>query len=156
MYIERNINPIQKTNMTADFHHYGESFYNVFQHALNNKSNSRPPKIEITGMLIPCNKIFEGHFYKYKLETDTKEYFLSMNNALEEVAKKVEWEEVTVKGYLDLETNVFEAEKISLSKINDSSRFMAMLRDPYYEIESYKRTIEKRGKIDPEFDDLAS
>lgn len=156
MYIERNISPIQSSNMTTDFHQYRETFYDVFQHALNNKSNSRPPKIELTGLLIPCDKISNGNFYKYKLETDSKEYFLSMNNSLTEVAKKFEWEEVTVKGYLDLETNVLEAEKISLSKINDSNRFMGLLRDPYYEIESYKRTIEKRGKIEPALDELAS
>lgn len=156
MYIERSISPVQQSNLTTDFRQYGETFYDVFQHALNSKSNSRPPKIELTGMLIPCNKMSQGQFYSYKLETDSKEYFLSMNKTLSEIAKKIEWEEVTVKGYLDLETNVFEAEKISLSKINDSSRLLGLLRDPYYEIESYKKIIEKRGKLEPAMDELAS
>lgn len=133
-----------------------ETFYDVFQRSLNNKANSRPPKIELTGLLIPCHKSSEGYLYRYKLETDSREYFLSMSHSLAEIAKKVEWEEVTVKGYLDLEANVLETEKISLSAVNDSNRFMQFIRDPYFEIESFKTAIKKCGKLEPELDDLAS
>lgn len=155
MYIETVINPVQPTSMTTNFNHR-ETFYDVFQRTLNNKSSSRPPKIELTGILIPFNKVSQGSFYRFKLETDSKEYLLSMSESLAEVAERIEWEEVTVKGYLDLETNVFEAEKINLSKINDPTRFIGFWRDPYFEVETIKRTIEQRGKIEPELDELAS
>lgn len=156
MYIEKTINKVTSTNMTTNFNQYRDAFYDVFQQALNNKSNSRPPKIELTGVLIPCNKVFQGIFYKFKLETDSKEYLLSMSKSLTEVAEKIEWDEVTVKGYLDLENHVFETEKISLSRINDPTSLVGFGRDPYFEVESYKRTIEQRGKIEPALDDLAS
>lgn len=145
-----------ETNTTTNFNQYREMVYDIYQRTLNNKSNSRPPKIELTGILIPVNKISCGSFYRFKLETDSKEYLLSMSDTLVEIAKKIVWEEVTVKGFLDLETNVFEVEKINRSKINDPTRFVDFFRDTYLDIEKYKKTIEQLGKIELAFDELAS
>lgn len=125
------------------------SFYNIFKGALDNKSGSRPPKIELAGILLPALKGFI-------LETDVKDYQLKMNDDLESIAKKLAWEEVTVKGYLDLETNVFEVEKINRSKTNNPPRAFSFWAGPYFEIENYKRAIQQFGKIEPALDDMVS
>lgn len=156
MYIENSTNYMQPTSTIQNLNLHRETFHDIFHRTLNNKSNSRPPKIELNGVLIPFNKVIRGQFYEYKLETDSKDYFLTMSSALSEVAHKIEWEVVTVKGVLDIETNVFDVEKISLSKLNDPSRFVDFYGDPYFDVDTYERTIAQRGKLEPAFDDLAS
>lgn len=59
-------------------------------------------------------KVFGGRVYRYKLDTGASEYILEMSGRLEEMAQKVEFEEVTVKGLFDLGNRLFEAEKISV------------------------------------------
>ena len=56
---------------------------------------------------------------KFKLETDSKEYFLGMSDAVAFVAKKIEWEEVTVKGFLEPDKGFLEVEKISVARRNE-------------------------------------
>ena len=81
-----------------------------------NHAFSRPPKIQLTGTLIPN---YKNSFaaYKFKLETDDGDYFLSMSAFLSEVAKKIEWEVVTVKGRIDFLTKEIDVEKLSLADV---------------------------------------
>lgn len=159
MYIERTITPAQATffgNNSTEFNRQKETFHDIFQRALNSKSNSRPPKIELTGFLVPCNKITEGLRFKFKLETDSNEYLLSMSDALSVLAKKAEWEEVTVKGCLSPESRVFEVERISLAKDSQPFKITSTLGDSYFDIDTYKKLIALRGKIEPAPEDMAS
>lgn len=139
---------------TNQFNQGKETFYEIFQRTLNNKSSSRPPKIELTGLLVPNHKTLLSDHCKYILETDSKEYFLNMNEANVKIANKMECEEVTVKGYLDLEINVFEVEKISLA--SEPHRLLTSFPDTYFDLNEYKRIISQRGKLEPALDYLAS
>jgi len=139
---------------TSQFNQSKETFYEIFQRTLNNKSSSRPLKIELTGLLVPNNKNLLGVHCQYILETDSKEYFLNMNEAIIKIAKKLECEEVAVKGYLDLETNILEVEKLSLA--NEPHRLLTSFSDAYFDLNEYKRIIAQRGKLEPAFDYLAS
>lgn len=125
------------------------SFYNVLQYSLNSKFSSRPPKMELTGLLLRDDNGF-------KLETDSKEYRLSVSGEIGSIAKKLIWEEVTVRGYLDLETNVFEVERIKRSKLSDSNKSVGFWADPYFEIEGYQRAIQQSGKLEPAFEEWVS
>lgn len=136
--------------------HLENTFHDLFKCALNTKSGSRPPKIELKGVLLPNNKKDLSGIYKFKLESNSKEYLLLMNEALTEIARRLTWEEVTAKGYLDLETNVFEVEKINRSRINDPAKAFGFWMEPYFEIESYKRAIQRSGKIEPALEELVS
>jgi hypothetical protein len=60
MHIEQSIKPISPIilkndteNLNWKFNRQKETFRDIFQRSLNHKSGSRPPKIELTGMLIP-------------------------------------------------------------------------------------------------------
>ena len=112
---------------------------------------SRPPKIELKGTLVPNSEMAVGSSHKFKLATDSREYFLSMSPALSDLAQKIEWETVTVKGYLDLITKEIEVEKMSLASAIDPPRYGGLLSD---DVEDFRRTIEHEGKI--ELEDLAS
>lgn len=156
MQIQNSINPVSPAFLRSDstqFSQNKETFHDIFQRTLNNKSSSRPPKIELTGILVPCNKIVQGYQCKFKLETDSKEYFLSMSDALTLVAKKIEWEEVTVKGTLDPDDSLFEVEKISLVQRSEPFRLTLGPIDSYFDLDQYQRTIAQRGKLDlaPEY-----
>ena len=125
MYIEKSTDPVSKFNLRSDtvqLNHLRETFEDIFQHTLNNISGSRPPKIELTGILAPCNKVIRGYHCRFRLETDSGEYFLSMSDELVSVGKKIEWEEVTVRGYLDPDDGLFEVEKIRICQRSEPLR----------------------------------
>ncbi len=155
MYIEHSIKPISPVTLRADatnlnygFNQQKEMFEDIFERTLNHKSGSRPPKIELTGILIPIHKQTNLHQCKYKIETDQNEYFLRMSDAVLLIAKKLEWEEVTVKGYLDLDEGIFEVEKISISNRNEPFRLSLGPSDLYFELDQYKRSIARNGVLD--------
>lgn len=148
-----SIHPIQQNTR---FDHNGETFHDILQHCLNNGDNSRSLKIEVTGILIPFDKFMSGRNYKFKLESESAEYTLSINKALEGVAKKLEWEEVTVKGLVDLYTSILEVEKISLHNTSDPIKNIPPSLDSYIEAEDYQKTISRRGLIEPSLDYLVS
>lgn len=142
MYVDRDINPV-------------ESFRDIFQRSLNNKSSSRPPKLELTGLLIPCYQELHGRPFRFKLGTDSNEYLLSMNSNLAQVAKNVAWEEVAVRGYLDLDSNVFEVEKLTLAEAEEPMQMPTNFKD-IFEADAYERIINQRGKLEPAVEYLAS
>ena len=125
MFFEKCVDPVSqsffKSNPTQ-FRHRWETFEDIFQHTLNNISGSRPPKIELTGILAPCSKVIRGYHCRFRLETDSGEYFLSMSDELVSVGKKIEWEEVTVRGYLDPDDGLFEVEKIRICQRSEPLR----------------------------------
>lgn len=90
----------------------GLTFQKILQWSLNSKSNSRPPKIEVTGILTPVSKVLGAHGCKFRLAGGSKVYLLRLNQTLEELAKSMEWEEVTVRGYLNMDSNILEVERI--------------------------------------------
>lgn len=159
MQTENNIKPVLPAFLQSDpaqLNQNRETFHDIFQRSLNQVSGSRPPKIELTGLLVPFSKVIRGQHCKFKLETDSDEYFLSMNDSLSLIAKKVEWDEVTVKGFLDNDESLFEVEKISLAPSGESVKLSTVLSEPYFDLELYKRTIAQRGKLDLAPDYLAS
>ncbi len=158
MYIENTnkaILPTSNINSTQ-FNQYKESFHDAFHRTLNSRSNSRLPKIELTGILIPCNHTQNGTNYRFKLGTDSKEYFLNLNEAPSKIAKKMEWEEVTVKGYLNLGSLIFEVEKISLSEKLKPIEMSSQVGDSFFELDFFKNRIAKLGGLDIISQDYAS
>ncbi len=159
MYVERGIDPIGSTSLQSDLEKrrkFAEAFQDILQRTLNGKSNSLPPKIEITGILIPCHQEVQGHLYKYKLGTEFNEYLLFMSDKLSRIAKNAEWEEVSIKGYLEIDNDIFEVEKITLMEIDEPAQVPASFREMPDDLEAYERTIFKKGKIEPPIEYLAS
>lgn len=158
MYVERTINPTESASLRnglgKDSPSSG-SFHDIFRQALNSKSNSRPPKVELTGLLIPCYQELHGRTFRFKLGTESNEYLLSMNNKWAQAAKNAAWEEVTVRGHLDLESNVFDVEKLTLTQAEELVQIPTNFKEPY-EIDAYERIINQRGKIEPAVEYLAS
>ncbi len=151
MYFENSftqVSPALLRNESAQFNHSMETFHDIFQHTLNIKSGSRPPKIELTGILIPCNKMIQGKLCRFKLETKTNEYFLSLSSGLALVAKKIAWEDITVKGRLNIDSNLFDVDKMSLLQKTENFKLLRGPVDSYFELDQYKRTIVQRGKLD--------
>lgn len=158
MYVERNISPVETTSLTNNLSRdsrFGGTFHEVLQRTLSSKSNSRPPKLELTGLLIPCHKESFGRVFKFKLGTESNEYFLAMNSKLAQVAKNAAWEEVTVRGQLDLESNVFEVEKLTLTQTEEPIQVPTSFKEPL-DIDAYERIISQRGKLEPAIEYLAS
>lgn len=156
MNIQNSISPVSPAFLRSDsaqFNRHRETFHDILQRTLKNKSGSRPPQIELTGILIPCSTVVQGYKCKFKLETDSEEYFLSMSDAVASIAKKIEWEEVTARGVLDPDDGLFEVEKISLAKTGEPFRLTMGPSEPSFELEQLKRTIDQRGMLDvaPEF-----
>jgi hypothetical protein len=156
-----SIQPIQQTTFkakTTNFNHNGEKFFEIFQRCQNNShhSRSRSPKIEVTGILVPFYRVVDGRTHKFRLDSETKEYTLRLARTLENIAKKIEFEEVTVHGWLDLQTNVIEVEKISVSQSNDPVKTAPPVDDPYFDTEYYQEAIARRGKVETAVDYLAS
>ena len=155
MLIENTIRPAQPVylrNSTTDLNRHGETFHDMLRRSLSSKSNSRPPKTEVTGILVPIKEAKLGRLYKYKLETDSKDFLLHMNKAQNQVAEKIEWEEVTVKGYLDdFESNVIEVERISIAPPNEPYRFTLASSEFRPEPDDYVKAIAQRGKLEPDF-----
>jgi hypothetical protein len=159
MIIENAINPVSSVFLRNDsnrFHPNRETFHDIFQRKLNSQSGSRPPKIELTGILIPCRKLVQGSECHFQLETDSQEYFLTMKDSLLLVAKRLEWEEVTVKGFLNPADGSVEVEKVSLAGKNEAFRLGVGSMDSYFELDQYKRIIAQRGKLDLAPDDPAA
>lgn len=133
----------------------GQTFSDILKHMLNNTSNSRPPKMELTGMLIPQRKWINGQCCRFKLATDSKEYFLRLSDALTPAAKKAAWEEVTIKGYFNIETNVVDVEKITLTQ--SAERYaVPIIFDRSSDLSFFDRAINQIGWIEPAPDYLAS
>ena len=158
MYVERTVSPVEsisfKSNLSKDAR-FSESFHDIFHRSLNSKSNSRPPKLELTGLLMPCYQELHGRTFRFKLGTESNEYLLSMNTKLAQVAKNVAWEEVTVRGHLDLESNVFDVEKLALTQTEEPVQIPTNFKEPS-EIDVYERIINQRGKLEPAVEYLVS
>ncbi|MFN3455362.1 MAG: hypothetical protein ACK41T_10420 [Pseudobdellovibrio sp.] len=118
--------------------------------------HSRSPKIEVTGILVPFNRVVDGRTHKFRVDSDSNEYTLSLTKTLEGIAKKIVWEEVIVKGSLDLQSNVLEVEKISLSQSNDPIKTAPPVDDPYFDAKYYQEAIARSGKVETTVDYLAS
>lgn len=132
-------------NMTTNFDQLKQKIPGAF---------SKPPKVELKGTLIPNTDFKQGPYFQFKLATDSREYLLSMNPGLANLAKKIEWESVAVKGYIDMIAKEIEVEKISLAHATDPPKYGGLFNENLNDIEEYKRTIEHEGKIG--LDDLAS
>lgn len=136
-----------------------ETFHDIFQQMLNHRSSSRPPKIELRGILIPI-PIRQKHQCHFKIETADNEYLLRMGATTELIAKKLAWEDVKVKGYLDLEEGIFEVEKISLTNRDEPFQISMGPSDLLFElsfgIDRYKKLIAQKGLLDITPDYLAS
>ena len=157
MHTEK-INPIQSASLQSSLNKdrkFTENFQDIFHRALNGKSNSWPSKIELSGLLIPCHLEFQDRLYKYKLGTESNEYLLSISSQLSRIAKNAEWEEVSVKGYFDPSSDVFEVEKITLTEVKELPT-PALFQEISFELEDYEKIISQRGKLEPIVDDLAS
>ena len=159
MYIQSSSNLTKSgniTNNTMDSKYNGETFHDLLKWSLNNRSSSRPPKVEVTGVLVPISPAFGNRNFKYKLDSDSREYFLRMNSTLENIAKKIEWEKVTVKGYVDFGSNVLEVEKIKLSQPNAQLKNGPLIEDCNSDSIFYEKVIARLGKLEPAIDFLAS
>jgi hypothetical protein len=158
MFVENTIRPTQSASLRDNLSKDSStpnSFHDVFQQALNSKSNSRPPKLELSGLLMPIYKELHGRVLRFKLGTESNEYLLSMSPTLAQAAKNAEWEEVTVKGHLDLDNNVFDVEKLTLTEIDEPIQMPVSFKEPF-DIDSYERIIHQRGKLEPAPEYLAS
>lgn len=119
MHVEKvnnRVNPVSPLFLKSDsaqLDQHKEAFREIFLQTLNSRSNSRPPKIELRGVLVPCSETSHGRHFDYKLVTDSDEYLLGMNDILIAVARKAEWEEVNVKGSVNFDEDTVEVEKIS-------------------------------------------
>lgn len=158
MRVDRDSDPVEsssfKNNLSKDAR-FSESFHDIFRRSLSNKSNSRPPKLELTGLLIPCYQELHNRTFRFKLGTESNEYLLSMNTELAQATKNAAWEEVTVRGHLDLESNVFDVEKITLTQTEEPVQIPPNFKEPF-EIDTYERIINQRGKLEPAVEYLAS
>lgn len=158
MYVDRNISPVDSISLKdkpGRDARFSESFRDIFQRSLNNKSNPRPPKLELTGLLMPCYQELGSRVFRFKLGTESNEYLLSMNNNLAQVAKNAAWEEVTIRGHFDLENSVFDVEKLTLNQAVEPVPIPPSSKDPF-EIDAYERIIHQRGKLEPADEYLAS
>lgn len=155
MYVEKvnsRVTPVSPLFLKSDstqLDQHKEAFREIIQQALNNRSNSRPPKIELRGVLVPCGEISHGRHFAYKLETDSDEYLLGMSDLLIAVARKAEWEEVNVKGSINFEENTFEVERISLARMREPVGSGTGLQDVYFDEYRCKQMIAQQGSLAP-------
>ena len=133
-----------------------ESFQDILKWNLNSKSNPRSSRLELTGILIPCFQEYKGRIFRFKLGTQTEEYLLSMSIQLYQVARKASWDEVLVRGYLNLVDKTFEVEKIIISQSDDPAYSSTPFRENSFDVDDYAKLIQQKGKIEPSMDDLAS
>lgn len=134
---------------------YKETFREIFDRATNFQSGRRPIKIELEGILVPCIKSINEKRFRHKLESTSREYFLSMNETLKSLAKKIEWEEVIVKGHLNPNADIVEVENICRSKKNQPPRPLMSAQSSYFDMERLKRNIERDGSLELASDCLA-
>ncbi len=131
-------------------------FHEIFHETLRNNSDSRSPKIELRGLLVPTHQLVADRIYKFKLDTDLDEYALDLNSTLETFAKRIVWEEVVVKGHIEIQNKVIMVEKIRVVRSGDRFKLSSSLDDHHFSDEHYKRKIHRMGKLEPAIDYLAS
>jgi hypothetical protein len=156
MYIAQSIKPVSPAffrNDSAQFSQNKDAFHDIFQRKLTDKSGVRPPKVHLTGVLIALGKSAIKPDCKFKLETDQSNYILRMSDEILAIANRLEWEEVTVKGHMNSDEDIFNVEKISLSNTDESYEIFLGPTDLYLELDQYKKTIARKGLIDtaPEY-----
>lgn len=127
----------------------------IKEKTLNINSHSRRPKSELTGLLVPTYTLFQNRIFKYKLITESKEYLLSMESDLAHAANSAVWEKVTVRGYLDYDTDIFNVEKLTVKAPKNINPIPSNLKG-LMEIDFYKKIINQYGKLEPSIDYLAS
>ncbi len=110
----------KQTKNADSVERFSLSFRDILKRSLSTKQKLRAPKLELSGILIPCYQEMSGHVFRFKLGTHTEEYLLSMNNKLMPLAQKAGWEDVTVKGRFINENKIFEVEKITINDIEDA------------------------------------
>ena len=158
MLVDNVIKPvefIQATGMDKN-HQSSDSFQDILKRKLKSNSNFQPPKVELTGVLIPCRQEYGGQTFRFKLGTQSNEYLLSIKHNLFELAKKASWDEITVKGVLDDEGNILEVEKMILKQSVEEELVPVGFREPVFDVDAYVRMIGQRGKLEPALDYLAS
>lgn len=158
MFVDNIIKPVELTHAAGmnNSHQSSESFQDILKRKLNSKSKNRPPKIELTGVLIPCHQECGGQTFRFKLGTQTNEYLLSIKHNLVDLATKASWEEITVRGVLDDERNIFEGEKMILKQSTEDDLVPVEFREPVFDADTYVRMIGQRGKLEPALDSVAS
>ncbi len=138
------------------FNQTHETFHQILERSLNNKFNSHPPKLEISGVLTPIHPAMSGQLFRFKIVTDSAEYFLNLNSELSQIAKKMEWEEVTAKGTLDADAIVFTVERMKIRHSPDNIQLGSKFGDSSFDLDFYTRTISQIGRLEPEPGYLAS
>jgi hypothetical protein len=133
-----------------------DAFQSILQRELNHKPSSRPPKIELTGLLLPHQSASQEGQPMYKLETKDDEYPLRMNTAVAMIAKKLEWEEVKVKGFLEIDEGIFDVEKISLLIRDETDRVSLVPVDLYFDFDHFRKMIAQYGVVTLAPDGIAS
>lgn len=129
------------------------TFSELFYRALHAKSNSCPPKFEMTGTLVP-NSEKTDHSYKFRLETSSSDYLLKMNKHLERTAEKMKWSDVIVKGYI-ASYEIIEVEQIIPITKSTQTRFAQFYKEPFDELDTIRHTIDHDGKIEPAIEEIA-
>lgn len=132
------------------------TFRDLLQQALARNSNIQPQKIEVSGLLIPCWHEIDNQIFRFKIGTDTGEFFLRLNNPLVEMAKMASWDEVTITGYVDLETRVIEVDKLYFLNSNGTTPAHPVGLDSTLEVETYKKVFDRHGMLQQEPDHWAS
>jgi hypothetical protein len=159
MNIDQTVKPLSplflRSQLTQE-NQYKETFHEVFQRALIKNSSSRPPKVELRGVLVPLPRLTDQPGIRFKLETNQNEYPLRMTGATLAMANKLEWEEVVVKGYLDPDEFTFAMEKISLVNRDEPYRLPLGPNDLYLELDCFRKSVSQRGVVEVEPDFLAS
>ena len=153
MKVDNFIKPITfSTSELPQFNQKRETFYDLLQQMLKTTSGMRPPKVELTGLLVPCDLMVKGRNCKFKLETDSEEFFLFINEPLASIARKLEWDPVTVKGYLDVEDQI-EVEKIYFAEKVEQNKPLHGFLDSFFDFDQYSQLIARNGKLDiaPEY-----
>lgn len=156
MQIENNIKLMEKklsTGRAPEFNKSENTFHDILKYSMKQVSGLRPPKIELTGVLVPITKLIKGQYCRFKLETKFGEYFLNMSPSLAKTAQKIEWDMVTVKGHFDSDEVLFEVEKIRLAQKIETEKTNSSFIESYFELDHYKKAISKIGKIElaPDF-----
>jgi hypothetical protein len=127
-----------------------ETFHQILERSLNDKFNSRPPKMEISGVLTPVHASVGESGHQFKIVTKSSEYNLKLNSDLLQIAKRILWEEVNAKGVLDVESKIFTVERLSLKYKPDEMGVSAKIGDINFDLDFYSKTISRLGRLEPE------
>lgn len=142
--------------MLTETYQPNESFHQILERSLNSNFGSRPPKMEITGILTPIYASPESHRIGYKIINDFDDYLLYLNSQLYQLAHRAEFEEVTVKGYFDHTKKVFTVEKLILRSRSDESSENIKQVESYFDLDNYRKTISKAGYLEPDYGFMVS